>query len=312
MDREELSQTLLSHLPDLLSVLDEKDSLVASEGSNDTYPRGLPSSIHSFLGVPFCQGGQCLPLRRIPNGTHCLSHPLPGVLRALDLLLSEQAGPRSSRGGSTSGATAAGRRSGGTLTASRLKSRFLANMSHEIRTPIHGILGATSLLLSQELSPETRDHLETIRESAHILMATINHILDISKIEAGKLTLERIPFSLPSLAEDTLRLLAFEAKERGLTLQLKLPPDLPPCWYGDPVRIRQILLNLLGNALRFTQIGTITLRFGLQGNGLLRGEVTNTGPGVPEALHEEIFKPFTQGDGSTTRKYGGSGLGLAI
>jgi PAS domain S-box-containing protein len=198
------------------------------------------------------------------------------------------------------------------LAASRLKSQFLANMSHEIRTPINGILGATSLLLSQELAVGTRDYLETIRDSGRILLATINNILDVSKIEAGKLALERIPFSLPVLVEDTLRLFVAEAEGRGISLRGELAADLPAFWYGDPVRVRQILINLLGNALKFTTVGGVTVRFRLGDGGAILGEVSDSGPGVPEAQRGAIFEPFTQGDGSTTRKYGGSGLGLAI
>jgi PAS domain S-box-containing protein len=198
------------------------------------------------------------------------------------------------------------------LAASRMKSQFLANMSHEIRTPINGILGATSLLLSQELPGGTRDYLETIRDSGRILLATINNVLDVSKIEAGKLALERIPFSLPVLVDDTLRLFASEAEGRGIALRGELAADLPAFWYGDPVRIRQILINLLGNALKFTEVGGVTVGFRLRDDGVILGEVTDTGPGVPEAQRGAIFEPFTQGDGSTTRKYGGSGLGLAI
>ncbi|MEO0479694.1 MAG: ATP-binding protein [Planctomycetota bacterium] len=195
--------------------------------------------------------------------------------------------------------------------ANQAKSEFLANMSHEIRTPMNGVLGMAEILLGTEMSHHQRRSVETLQRSAESLLGIIDDILDFSKIEAGHLEIEQVPFNPSLTIEETARMLAERAYRKNIEFLVDFATDLPESMLGDPTRIRQILTNLCGNAIKFTEQGSVTIR-ALVDRELLRVQVIDTGIGIPKDAQSRIFRAFSQADGSTTRRFGGTGLGLCI
>jgi len=200
--------------------------------------------------------------------------------------------------------------------ANEAKGHFLANISHELRTPMNGIIGMTELALDTELSAVQRDLLETSRNSAISLLYLLNDVLDFSRMESKSVELDNVPFDLVTLISDTARVFEIQAHHKGLSLRYEVSPEIPREVMGDPARLRQILVNLLGNALKFTPAGSASVRATLESSGSreirVRFAVTDTGIGIPVEKQGVIFQSFAQADGSMTRKYGGAGLGLSI
>ena len=203
------------------------------------------------------------------------------------------------------------------VSANQAKSEFLANISHELRTPMSGVLGMIDIVLDTHLTSEQREHLETAQRCAHSLLALLNDILDLSKIEAGKMALETIPFDLHGVIDNCVKTHLPKARQKGLALIAKVDPSVPQQIVGDPLRIRQILVNLVSNAVKFTEQGFVRIQVSAQPvPGTTKTDlhiaVSDTGMGIPREKLSEIFEKFTQADGSVTRKFGGTGLGLAI
>ena len=202
------------------------------------------------------------------------------------------------------------------IDASQLKSEFVANMSHEIRTPMNGVLGMTELLRGTSLTPEQAGYAEAISKSGEALMTIINDVLDLSKIEAGKLDIEAIDFDIRVVIDEAAELMAHRAQSKGVELAVVIGADVPERVRGDPVRLRQVILNLISNAVKFTEIGEIVVRVqpsAVEGaSGRLDFEVSDTGAGISESTQKRLFESFSQGEASTNRKFGGTGLGLAI
>ena len=281
--------------------------------SESNFPRAeaaLQEGLHSAFGFPLRWGGQVTGV--IEFFSPDIRKPDQDILDLFDSIGS-QIGQFIERRRTEAELEVARRQA---EEATKAKSEFLANMSHEIRTPMNAIIGMTELALLSRLTPAQHQRLRTVKQAADSLMDLLNDILDLSKIEARKLRLERVSFRIRDTLEDTVNLLAFRAGEKGLELACRVGPNVPDRVIGDPTRLRQVIVNLTGNAIKFTDKGEVVVRADVEtigdGRAEIRFEVSDTGIGIAREKREMIFEAFSQADSSTTRRFGGTGLGLAI
>jgi len=293
--------------------------VVANDPATDPRRGGLPAGhppLRAFLGLPFRQGDRVVGMVGIANRPGGYDWETVDFLQPFLETCAHiiEAWRNDTRRREAEEALRRARDEA--LEATRLKSEFLANMSHELRTPMNGIITMTDLTLDTELAAEQREYLTIVKGSATDLLRLLNDILDFSKIEAGKLDLEQVPFRLRDRLDEALRPLALRAEMKGLGFACEIAADVPAVVVGDPGRLQQVLVNLVGNAIKFTHGGNLDVRVVLEsqseGAVALRASVRDTGIGIPADKQRSIFGAFTQADGSTTRQYGGTGLGLAI